>query len=128
MNTFATRVAAALMLCAVVAAAAPAPDKTSWIKFHDDVTVDGTVVKKGDYKLKFDAQAGELTILKDRGKVVAKTKARLETLDKKPSHTVVNSWVKGESRVLKSITFEGQMQAIVVGEGGGQAASSNDKE
>ena len=47
------------------------------VTFKKAVTVNGTVVQKGTYKVSFNDESGELTIKKD-GKVVATAQARLE--------------------------------------------------
>src|ERR1700694_31241 len=72
-------VALAISALASVSAFAGSKDKVKkeTVTFTSDVMVNGTLVKAGDYEVKFDETTGELAILKD-GKVKAKTAARLE--------------------------------------------------
>lgn len=65
------------VVCALLSPVAFANVKTRSVTFRTDVKVGDTVVKKGTYKVKFDDQSNELTIL-DGKKVIAKTTARLE--------------------------------------------------
>jgi hypothetical protein len=92
------------------------------VTFVDDVTVNGTVVKKGTYKVMFDDQSGELTIAKDKN-TVAKTKARAEKRENKASRTEVNSSQKDNVQHLRSITFGGDNRLIVIGDGSTAASS-----
>lgn len=57
------------------------------VTFVRSVSVNGTVVKKGTYKVAFDEETGELTIRKGK-KVVATAQARLEkTTDRNSFYT-----------------------------------------
>src|SRR5437588_55838 len=56
------------------------------ITFADDTTVAGTMVKAGDYELKFDEQTGEMDIMRG-SKVVAKATAHVETQTAKAKST-----------------------------------------
>jgi hypothetical protein len=112
MKRYATYLAVALMLCAMTLMTA-AKDKKGFVKFYDDLAVNETIVKKGEYRMQFDEQAGELTIFKGNT-AVAKTKARLEKRDKKASNTVLNTSQNGKGRALVSITLEGEAETIVL--------------
>jgi hypothetical protein len=120
MKTYASRLALALMLCALAVTAA-AQGKTRSVTFHSDLTINNVVIKKGDYRVRFDEQAGELTILKGK-EVLAKTKAHREKRARKAPATAVAVIPKEQGRLLHSITFLGADHDIVVG--GSQAASS----
>lgn len=71
------KIALTLVLCALLAPAALAATKTWEITFDKDTKVGETLVKKGNYKVKFDEANNELTIL-DGKKVIAKSAARFE--------------------------------------------------
>lgn len=114
MKTIIKRIALVLMVCALTSVAALAIDKNERVTFTQDITINGTLVKKGTYQLKFDAQTGEMSLIKDK-KVVAKTNARLEKRDRKANQTEIGSSLNGETRELRSITFRGDDQRIVVG-------------
>lgn len=93
-----------------------AKDKSETITLPQDVVINGTLVKKGDYKLKFDEKTGELLLM--RGKqVVAKTSARLEKRDDKAARTEFNTMTNGKQSELRGITFRGDSEKIVLIEG-----------
>ena len=71
------RMAFALILSALMSAVSLANVKSKSVTFSEDVKVGGTLVKKGDYQVRFDDQTKEFTILKGK-KVIAKTTASLE--------------------------------------------------
>jgi hypothetical protein len=52
------------------------------VTFDEDIKVNGTVVKRGTYEVKFDDETGQLLIAKN-GKVVAQAMAKLEPRAKK---------------------------------------------
>ncbi|HEX8072802.1 MAG TPA: hypothetical protein VF546_22845 [Pyrinomonadaceae bacterium] len=73
------RAAVALALCALLGGSVLADTKSKNVRFDEDLSVGGTLVKKGSYKVSFDDQTGELTV--SRGsKVVATAKAKLEEI------------------------------------------------
>ena len=77
MKSFVKRIGFALAVCAMTSLMAFADVKSDKVTFTEDLTVNGTVVKKGTYRVMFDDQTGELTIAKDNKQTVAKTKARM---------------------------------------------------
>jgi hypothetical protein len=113
---------AALMICAFasISALAATKDKvkTESVTFTSDVTVNGTVLKAGDYQVKFNEGTGELAIMKD-GKVKAKTTARLQARSDKARNTSVRTLDKGSIAELIGFTFGGSNQDVVVGASGG---------
>ena len=70
-------IALTLVVCALLTPAALAGVKTKYVTFDENIKVGDTLVKKGDYKVTFDEESKELTILNGK-KVVAKTTAHLE--------------------------------------------------
>jgi len=81
--------------------------------------VNGTLVKAGDYQLKFDKETGAMTI--DRhGKVVATATGRLETRTNKARQTAV----KTSGNELVAISIGGSNQDIVLGGGSGSVSGS----
>jgi hypothetical protein len=120
-------VALAIGALASVSAFAGSKDKVKkeTVTFTSDVMVNGTLVKAGDYEVKFDETTGELTILKD-GKVKAKTSARLEERTDKAKNTAVRTMDKGSNVAeLVGITFGGSNQNVVVGSSGGAVTGNN---
>src|SRR5438067_8307617 len=119
---------AALMICALasiaVFAAAKDKVKTESVTFTQDTMVNGTLVKAGDYQVKFNEQTGELSILKD-GKIKAKTAAQLQTRADKAKHTVVRTLDKGGVAELIGFSFGGSTQEVVVGASSGAVTGNN---
>lgn len=84
------------------------------ITFPDDVMVNGTLVKAGEYEVKFDETAGELSIIKN-GKVKAKTSAHVEARTDKAKSTTLRTRDGGGNVELIGVTFGGSSQDVIVG-------------
>ena len=84
------------------------------ITFPSDVMVNGTLVKAGDYEVKFDETSGELSIMKN-GKVKAKTAAHFEARSAKAKDTLLRTREQGGSVELIGVTFGGSNQDVIVG-------------
>ena len=114
----------ALVIGALASISALAGDKdrteTKTVTFTEDVNVNGTVVKAGEYQVKFDESAGELTILKN-GKVKVKTAAHLEARTAKAGRTALRTREQNGTAEFVGITFNGWNQDVLVG---GTAATS----
>lgn len=113
-----TSIALAFILCAMTGVVAMAKEKSRVVSFGSDFVVGTTEVKAGTYKVSFDDQTNELSILDRKTKsVIAKTTARLEK--REGSNNVLDMrWAaKGSSQVLIGITFPGDSQNIVVNDG-----------
>jgi hypothetical protein len=76
MRQYLLRIALTLALCALLASAALAGGRSKTVTFDQDMTVGGTLLKRGTYKVTFDDRTNELTF-KRGGKVVAKAAAHL---------------------------------------------------
>jgi len=128
MKVFFKSTLAALMICALasiaVFAAGKDKVKTETVTFTSDVMVNGTLVKAGDYQVKFNEQTGELAILKD-GKVKAKTTAQLQSRNEKAKNTAVRTSAKGGVDELTGLSFGGSNQDLVVGASSGAVTGNN---
>jgi hypothetical protein len=113
---------AVLMICAFasISAFAAAKDKvkTENVTFANDVTVNGTVLKAGDYQIQFNESTGELAVMKN-GKLRVKTTAHVQSRSDKAKNTSVRTLDKGSMAELISVTFGGSSQDVVIGAGGG---------
>jgi hypothetical protein len=94
------------------------------VTFENDITVNGTVVKKGNYDVKFDDETGQLTIAKN-GKTEAQAMAKLEQREKKASDFQLRSTVKGEQTQLTGVTFGGSDKDVVITSGGSSTTGAN---
>jgi hypothetical protein len=124
MKKFFARAVAAAIVCTLTGAVALADGKSSKIKVSEDFQLNGTSVKKGTYEVSFDEQTGELSLKRDR-KVVAKAKARAEQTGTKSRNTTFTIGDENGGRVLRSVTFSGDKQTVIVGEGGAATAGAN---
>jgi hypothetical protein len=87
------------------------------VTFPDDVMVNGTLIKAGEYEVKFDEGTGELSIIKN-GEVKAKTPAHLEQRSDKARSTALRTVDKGGNAELLGVTFGGSNQDVIVGASG----------
>ena len=128
MKVFLKSTFAALMICALasiaVCGAAKDKVKTESVTFTQDTMVNGTLVKAGDYQVKFNERTGELSILKD-GKVKAKTAAQLQSRSEKARNTSVRIVEKGGTAELIGVTFGGSTNDVVVGASSGAVTGNN---
>jgi len=128
MKVFLKSTFAALLICALASisifAAAKNKVKTETVTFASDTMVNGTLVKAGEYQIKFNEQSGELSILKD-GKVKAKTTAQLQPRSEKARDTALRTQTKGSVAELIGVTFGGSKQDVVVSASSGTVTGNN---
>jgi len=108
-------------LTSVVAFAKVHKDK---VTFDSDIKVNGTVVKKGTYDVKFDDESGQLSIVKN-GKVVAQAMAKLEQREKKAGDFQVRSTTSGDETNLIGVTFSGSDKNVVITGSGSSTTGAN---
>ena len=110
---FINRVAVALLIASLASVAAFAQTHKERVTFINDMKVNGTLVKKGAYDLKFDDKTGEVTIMKN-DKVVARANS---TMESRPSKARRFEWRysgQGSTAELTHVTFSGSDQNIVL--------------
>lgn len=110
---FFNRIAVAFLIASLASVAAFAKTKTEKVTFIDDIKVNGTLVKKGVYDLKFDDKTGEVTILKN-GKVVARANSSMEQRPAKARRFEWRYTGQGANAELTHVTFSGSEQNIVL--------------
>ncbi len=86
------------------------------VTFPADVTVNGTLVKAGEYEVKFDESSNELSILKN-GKVKTKVAAHLENRSDKARDTALRTRDEGGTTQLVGVTFGGWKQDVIISGG-----------
>jgi hypothetical protein len=121
--SFINKFAVTLLLVTLAGTAAFGKPKSKQVEFQKAVTVNGTLVKAGTYKLTFDEMANELAILK-KDKIVAKSTAHLEPRTRKAQGTQLYYREEGGDTALVGVTFGGD-QDIVLGQAGMQATGNN---
>lgn len=113
MKSFLNRVALALLITSLASVAVFAKGKKETVSFPTSIKVNGTVVNKGVYDLKFDDKTGELSIVKDN-KVIARATASAEKRDKKARQFAIRSSGTGDETQLVSVTFAGADHDLVI--------------
>jgi hypothetical protein len=108
-----SRVLIAFIFVTLVGSAAFGKERKVSVAFTADTMVNGTLVKKGDYEIKFDDQTGELSVRKN-GKEVAKATARTEKREKKADRSGIRISTEGSERRLIGVTFGGSDQEAVI--------------
>lgn len=121
MKSSVSRIAVAFLIFALTSIVANAKIRKDTVTFVSNITVNGTVLKKGNYDVKFNDETKELSLLKS-GKVVAKVTAHIEKADSTAKTTTFSTRTSGENREFVSITFGGSDERIVVS--GAEAASN----
>lgn len=120
MKSFPNRIAIALVIVAMASVMVFAKTQKGTVTFVSNVNVNGTLLKKGTYDLRFNDETKELSILKN-GKVVAKTTTRVEKEDAPSQSIKFSTRSNGDHTDLVSVTFGGSDEKIVVS--GSESAS-----
>ncbi len=124
MKSIMNRMLVVLMVTALTSVVALAKVHKHKVTFDEDIKVNGTVVKRGTYEVKFDDATGQLSIAKN-GKVVAQAMAKLEPRSKKANDFQLRSTNKGEEQQLTGVTFGGSDKDIVITTSGASTTGSN---
>ena len=124
MKSIASRMLVVLMVGALTSVVAFAKVQKHRVTFDNDMKVNGTLVKKGTYDVKFDDETGQLSIVKN-GKVVAQAMARVESREKKAGDFQLRSTVNGDETQLVGVTFGGSDKDVVITNGGARTTGNN---
>ena len=124
MKSIVNKMLVVLMVGALTSVVAFAKTQKQRVTFENDIKVNGTLVKKGTYDVKFDDQTGQLAIMKN-GKVVAEANAKLEQRAKKASDFQVRSTVNGNETQLIGVTFGGSDKDVMIANNGASTSGSN---
>ena len=124
MKSIVNRMLVVMLVGALTSVAAFAKVHKQRVNFDNDIKVNGTVVKKGSYDLKFDDESGQLSIVKN-GKIVAQAMARTEDRQKKAGDFQLRSEVNGGETQLIGVTFGGSDKNVVITNSGAATTGSN---
>lgn len=113
MKTLIKQISIALVIASLAAVSVVAKTRKESVTFTSNTTVNGTLVKKGHYQLKFDDEKGELAIMKD-GKVVAQANTTSAKRDGKAPKFELQMTGSGAARQLVGVAFAGTDQNIVI--------------
>jgi hypothetical protein len=107
------RMAVALLIASLASVSAFAKAKREKVTFPTNVKVNGTVVTKGVYDVKFDDKTGELTIEKG-SKVIARATVNVEKRAKKAQRPEFRTTGSGDDTQLIAVTFSGTDQELKI--------------
>ena len=124
MKSIMNRMLVVLMVTALTSVVALAKVHKHKVTFDQDIKVNGTVVKRGTYEVKFDDETGQLSIAKN-GKVVAQAMAKLEPRAKKANDFQLRSTSSGDEQQLTGVTFGGSDKDVVITTSGASTTGSN---
>jgi hypothetical protein len=124
MKSMVNRMVVVLMVGALTCVVAFAKVSKQRVTFENDVKVNGTLVKKGNYEVKFDDETGQLTISKN-GKTVVQAMAKVQSREKKANDFQLRSTVNGDETQLTGVTFGGSDKDIVITNSGSTTTGNN---
>ena len=124
MKSIVNRMVVVMMVAALTSVVAFAKTYKQKVTFESDIKVNGTLVKKGTYDLKFNDETGQLSIIKG-GKTVAEAMAKVEPRSKKANDFQLRSTVNGDEQQLTGLTFGGSDKDIVISSGSGSTTGSS---
>jgi len=119
-----SKLVAVLMVGALTGVVAFAKVHKQKVTFENDIKVNGTLVKKGTYEVKFNDETGQLEIVKN-GKTVAQAMAKLEQREKKANDFQLRSVTKGDELQLTGFTFGGSDKDVVISNTGSTSSGNN---
>jgi len=124
MKSIVNRMLVVLMVGALTSVVAFAKTQKQRVTFDNDMKVNGTLVKKGTYDIKFDDATGQLSIVKN-GKAIAQAMTRVEARVKKANDFQLRSTVNGDETQLVGVTFGGSDKDVLITNGGAVTTGSN---
>ena len=124
MKSILNKVAAVLMVGALTSVVALAKVHKERVTFENDIKVNGTLVKKGSYDVKFNDETGQFSIVKN-GKVIVEAMARTEQRSKKANDFQLRSMLSGDETQLVGVTFGGSDKDIMISNNGASNSGSN---
>ena len=124
MKSIVNRMLVVLLVGALTSVVALAKVQKHKVTFDTDIKVNGTLVKKGTYDVKFDDQSGQLSISR-HGKVVVEAMTRTATRAKKANDFQLRSTGTGDDTQLVGVTFGGSDKDIMISNNGASTSGSN---
>ena len=109
--------AIALMLTAltVTTGLAQGKNRNVGLTLNETMLVGETVVEKGEYRLKFNAQTNEVQLLRE-GEVVKTIKARVVEESSKSPYTALTTKPGDKGKQLVSVRIEGDRRTLLLAE------------
>lgn len=117
-----TLMVSALMVTANLAQGTQGKSRSGSFTLNESLIVGETVLEKGQYRLKFDAETNELQVLRD-GDVVKSVKARVQENPKKAAYHALETRSNEKGRMLVGVKFEGDRRSFLVDETNGNSVA-----
>ena len=124
MKSIVNRMLVVMLVGALTSVVAFAKVHKEKVTFENDIKVNGTLVKKGTYDVKFDDATGQLSVSK-QGKVIAEAMTRTEQRTKKAVDFQVRSTGSGNELQLVGVTFGGSDKDIMIANSGASTSGNN---
>ena len=124
MKSIVNRMLVVMLVGALTGVVALAKVHKEKVTFENDIKVNGTLVKKGTYDVKFDDATGQLSLSK-QGKVIAEAMTRTEQRTKKAVDFQVRSTGSGNEMQLVGVTFGGSDKDIMIANSGASTSGNN---
>ena len=124
MKSIVNRMLVVMLVGALTGVVALAKVHKEKVTFENDIKVNGTLVKKGTYDVKFDDATGQLSLSK-QGKVIAEAMTRTEQRNKKAVDFQVRSTGSGNEMQLVGVTFGGSDKDIMIANSGASTSGNN---
>ncbi|HEU0251451.1 MAG TPA: hypothetical protein VFR12_00375 [Pyrinomonadaceae bacterium] len=124
MKSIVNRMVVVLMVGALTSVVAFAKVQRHKVTFDNDIKVNGTLVKKGTYDVKFDDESNQLSIVKN-GKVVVEAMAKVEQREKKANAFQLRSSGTGDETQLLGVTFGGSDKDVIIANNGASTSGNN---
>ena len=119
MTSRVNRIAAVLLITLMTGVMALAKGKKETVSSTQDVSVNGTLIKKGTYDVSFNEETSELSILKG-DKELAKVPARVEKREKKARRFELRL----NKTDLTAVAFQGSDENIVLTQSAAQRSQN----
>ena len=123
MKSIVNRMVGFVLIAALTGVVALAKSTEREVTLTKDLTVSGTLVKKGTYKVEFNEETNELTIKKGK-KVVATAQARLEKItDRHSFYTSSPDTDPAKAPALVNVTLKDGNLATILGSNDNRTSS-----
>ena len=104
---------------------ADARDRSKTITFINDVMVNGTLIGKGTYDIRFDSETNEVAVI-SKGRQIATAKVEVKVTDRKNLHNSAGYVERDNTRVLTTLSFEGDKRILLVSPTSGNQNAGNE--
>jgi hypothetical protein len=113
MKTIFNRIALVLLITSLASVSVFPKSKKATVNFPTNIKVNGTLVSKGVYDLRFDDKTGELSIM-NGDKVIAKAMTTVSKRDRKARALELRTAGSGDEEQLTGVAFSGSGENLMI--------------